>query len=58
MFGVVSDAVIPWILVLIPFIGCPFGLDGSVLHYKLTILNVHFMIKTNFLSLFSLYSLL
>lgn len=32
LFGVVCDAVIPWILVLILFIGFPFGLDGSVLY--------------------------
>lgn len=32
LFGVASDAVIPWILVLILFIGFPFGLDGSVLY--------------------------
>lgn len=48
MFGVVCDAVIPWILVMILSIGFPFGLDGSVLYtiYKLTILNVYSMIKT------------
>lgn len=32
MFGVVCDAVIPWILVLILSNGFPFGLDGSVLY--------------------------
>lgn len=32
LFGVVCDAVIPWILVLILFIGFPFGLDGSVIY--------------------------
>jgi hypothetical protein len=33
LFGVVYDAVmIPWILVLIIFMGFPFGLDGLVLY--------------------------
>ena len=32
LFGVVCDAVIPWILVMILSIGFPFGLDGSVLY--------------------------
>lgn len=47
LFGVVCDAVIPWILVMILSIGFPFGLDGSVLYnYKITILNVYSMMKT------------